>query len=62
MSQARNTTTPDERGEYRTWCDPCDSSATFPTLEMAIEARRFHLCEGEVPSRSWPGWSDVPDD
>ncbi len=59
MGQARNTTAPDENGEYRTWCKPCDASATFPTLAMAIEARKFHLCEGEVPSCSWNGWDTV---
>lgn len=62
MSQARNTTVPDEHGEYRTWCDPCDVSGTFPTLAMAIEARRMHLCHGEVPSCSWPGWALVGDE
>lgn len=56
MSQARNATFPDERGRFRVWCDPCDVSGDFPTLEMAIMARRFHLCEGEVPSASWVGW------
>ena len=47
---------PDERGEFRVWCTPCDVSGTFPTIEMAIAARREHLCVGEVPSASWPGW------
>lgn len=57
MSQAKNTTVPDERGEYRVWCEPCDESGTFPTLEDAVLARRLHLCHGEVPSRAWPGWA-----
>lgn len=56
MSQARNATVPDERGRYRVWCEPCDASDDFPTIEMAVMARKMHLCEGEVPSYSWPGW------
>lgn len=59
MSQARNSTQPNERGQYRVWCEPCDVSAEFPTIEMAIAARREHLCHGEVPSASWSGWDDA---
>ena len=58
MSQARNTMVPDANGRYRVWCEPCDAEADFPTIEMAIQARREHLCEGEVPSYSWAGWRD----
>lgn len=58
MSQARSSSTPNEEGLYRVWCDPCDASAEFPTLAMAIAARSEHLCVGEVPSCSWPGWAD----
>ena len=56
MSQAKISTTPDAHGRYRSWCTPCESEATFPTLVMAIAARKEHLCEGEVPSCSWSGW------
>jgi hypothetical protein len=56
MSQAKSSLRPDERGQYRVWCDPCDEEGTFPTLEMAIQARREHLCHNEVASCSWPGW------
>jgi hypothetical protein len=57
MSQARTTTFPNERGMFVTSCAPCEASAEFPTLVMAVEARRLHLCEDEVPSCSWPGWA-----
>jgi hypothetical protein len=57
VSQARNTTVPDERGMYRTWCDPCGSSAEYPELFDAVLARQLHLCHGETPSCSWPGWA-----
>lgn len=58
MSRARNSTTPNERGKFLVWCEPCDVSGEFPTIEMAIAARRQHLCVGEVPSTSWPEWAD----
>jgi hypothetical protein len=49
MSQAR-------RIALKVVCEACDAEETFPTIEMAIMAQRMHLCEGEVPSCSWPGW------
>ena len=61
MSRARNATLPNERGYYRVWCDACDAEGEFPTVAMAIAARREHLCEGEVPSCSWPGWQHEPE-
>lgn len=63
MSRAQSSMAPDKDGMYRSWCDPCDAEATFPTAEMAIAARKMHLCEGEVASCSWPGWEalDVAD-
>ena len=57
MSQARVSVMPNERGQYRSWCDRCESEGYFPTLVMAIAATKEHLCDGEVPSCSWPGWA-----
>jgi len=57
VSRAQHSITPNERGQYPVWCDPCDMSGEFPSIEMAIQARREHLCVGEVPSASWPGWA-----
>lgn len=52
MSRAQNATVPNERRMFRVWCTPCDVEGEFPTIVMAVQARREHLCEGEVPSCS----------
>lgn len=57
MSKAKNATIPDADGKYRVWCDPCDAEDRFPDIAMAIQARKLHLCEDEVPSAAWPGWA-----
>ena len=57
MSQARHSMTPNAQGRYRVWCEPCEVEEHFPTQEMAVLARRLHLCHGEVASAAWPGWA-----
>jgi hypothetical protein len=57
MSKAKFSMKPNENGQFRSWCYPCDVEGDFPTLEMAMQATKLHLCVGEVASCAWEGWT-----